>query len=308
MKTCVITGGNRGLGYECARALAREKDWTVVIACRDPRAGQAAVSRLHKLNANTNIAALKLDLASLASVNAFIASLQAGNLPPLGALVCNAGLQIVSGTKWTEDGFEMTFGVNHLGHYLLVHRLLESLIPPARILFVSSGTHDPALKTSMPAPEYRDARSLAFPNEIGGGDPEQIGGKRYTTSKLANIFTTYELARRLEARGIQGITVNAFDPGMMPGTGLARDHPLPVRLAWNYILPLLTLLRRSARPVEVSGAALARLVSDPELANTTGKFFSGTDMVPSSAESYDRDKAKELWETSAELVGLAQPL
>jgi NAD(P)-dependent dehydrogenase (short-subunit alcohol dehydrogenase family) len=133
-----------------------------------------------------------MDLASLASINKFVERVQKSNLPPLAALACNAGLQVVSGTKYTLDGFEMTFGVNHLGHYLLVNRLLESFAPNARIVFVSSDTHDPAMKTGMPEPAYTDAHSLAFPKS--GGDSIEIGRIRYTTSKLANIFTTYELA------------------------------------------------------------------------------------------------------------------
>lgn len=306
MKTVIITGGNRGLGYECARGIAREKDWQIVIACREPREAQEAVTRLREQSGNPNIEAWQLDLGALASVNAFAARAQASSLPPLGALICNAGLQIISGTRRTQEGFEMTFGVNHLGHYLLVNRLLKSLVPPARIVFVSSGTHDPAMKTGMPAPEYHDARSAAFPQEQVGDDPALVGRKRYTTSKLANVFTTYELARRLEAQGVTGITVNAFDPGMMPGTGLARDYNPLMRLGWKYVLPILTLFSRDVRRVEDSGAALARLILTPELATTTGKYFSGKNMIPSSAESYDLAKAKELWETSAELVGLVQ--
>jgi NAD(P)-dependent dehydrogenase (short-subunit alcohol dehydrogenase family) len=304
MKTVIITGGNRGLGYECARNIARDKDWQIVVACREPQEAQDAVTRLREQSSNPNIEAWQLNLASLASVNTFANRVQASSLPPLGTLICNAGLQIVSGTRRTQEGFEMTFGVNHLGHYLLVNHLLKNLVPPARIVFVSSGTHDPAMKTGMPAPEYRDARSAAFPQEQAGDDPALMGRKRYTTSKLANILTTYELARRLEAQGVTGITVNAFDPGMMPGTELARDYSPAMRLGWKYILPILTLFNRDVRRVEDSGAALARLVLAPELAATTGKYFSGKDMIPSSAESYDLVKAKELWETSAELVGV----
>ena len=306
MKTVIITGGNRGLGYECARVMAQNIDWHIVIACRDPQEAQQAVSQLSEPGRNQRLEARELDLASLKSINAFVDEFQKADLPPLGALICNAGLQVVSGTKHTQEGFEMTFGVNHLGHYLLVNRLLKNLAPPARIVFVSSGTHDPAMKTGMGDPEYTNARLLAFPNETSGADSLQVGRTRYTTSKLANILCTYELARRLDAKGIFGITVNAFDPGMMPGTGLARDYNPFIRFAWKYLLPVLRYFGTGARRVEDSGSALARLVLDPALENTTGKYFSGLEMIPSSVESYDQIRARELWETSAELVGLAE--
>jgi NAD(P)-dependent dehydrogenase (short-subunit alcohol dehydrogenase family) len=306
MKTVIITGGNRGLGYECARNIARDKDWYVIIACRDPREAQDSVQTLRAQSGNQNIQARELDLASLKSVNKFVDEIQKSDLPPLSALVCNAGLQVVSGTKRTQDGFEMTFGVNHLGHFLLVNRLIKKMTPPARIVIVSSGTHDPAMQTGMGDPQYSNTRLLAFPNEDVASDPQQTGRTRYTTSKLANIFFTYELVRRLEAWGIQDITVNAFDPGMMPGTGLARDYNIFMRLGWKYLLPILTLFRPGVRRVEDSGAALAWLVLAPELARVTGKYFSGKEMIPSSTESHDQAKAKELWETSTELVELAE--
>ena len=305
MKTVIVTGGNRGLGYECARLIAQDKNWQVVIACRTAQAAQQAVIRLRAESGSQKIEARELDLASLESINTFADEIQKAGLPPVGALVCNAGLQVVSGTKHTRDGFEMTFGVNHLGHYLLVNRLLESLEPPARIVFVSSGTHDPAMKTGMGDPEYTNARLLAFPREDANASALEVGRKRYTTSKLANVFCTYELVRRLEAGGFRMITVNAFDPGMMPGTGLADDYNPFMRLGWKYLLPILTYFGTGARRVEDSGAALARLVLAPELSGITGKYFSGLDMIPSSQESYDLAKARELWETSAELVGLS---
>ena len=161
-----------------------------------------------------------MDLASLTSVRAFVENVRAAGLPPLHAIVCNAGVQVVSGTEWTEDGVEMTFGVNHLGHFALVQGLLDELAHPARIVVVSSGTHDPSKHTGMPDPSYTSAADLAQPRAEQSHD----GRRRYTTSKLCNVLFTYELDRRL-GHGGQGVTVNAFDPGLMPGSGLARDYP-----------------------------------------------------------------------------------
>jgi len=306
MNTAIITGGNRGLGFECARTLAKLHDWRLIIACRDPQTAGAALENLRQKTGNQMIEAMQLDLASLESINSFAEKVQTSNLAPIQALICNAGIQVVSGTQYTQDGFEMTFGVNHLGHYLLVNRLLDCMDQAGRIIFVSSGTHDPVQKSGMPVPEYTNARLLAFPAKWEKENPGVTGRRRYTTSKLANIYTTYELSRRLNEKGLVTITVNAFDPGMMPGTGLARDYNPLARFGWKFVLPVMTIFSPGINRVEDSGAALAYLATAPEFAGVSGKYFTSRKMAPSSSDSYNREKASELWKTSAELVGLAK--
>jgi NAD(P)-dependent dehydrogenase (short-subunit alcohol dehydrogenase family) len=298
-RTVLITGGTSGLGYATARAIVTaDQHRQVVITGRDPARAKDAARRL-----GSHVVGLPLDLGSLAAVRRFVDDLANDDTPPMSAIVCNAGIQIISGTTRTQDGVEQTFGVNHLAHFLLVRELLPRLAIPARIVFVSSSTHDPAQHTGMPVPIYPDARTLAYPDDTGTENPAQAGRRRYTTSKLCNVLTTYELARRLDNRATSGITVNAFDPGLMPGTGLARDYHGIQALAWRYLLPALTLIpglgintpRRSA-------AALGRLILDPTLAGTTGRYFSGRREIRSSADSYDLAKAQDLWTTSTELV------
>lgn len=290
--TVLITGGTGSLGRETARILARAGR-TVVITGRTASAETAAALGEH-------VVGLPLDLGSLADVRRFAADLVARDLPPLHAVVCNAGIQTVSGTATTADGFEQTFGVNHLAHFLLVRELLPHLSAPGRIVFVASGTHDPAKHTGMPAPGYTDARSLAFARPDGNEAPSLAGRRRYTTSKLCNVMTTYELARRLDT---PGITVNAFDPGLMPGTGLARDYSPVQAFAWRYVMPALTIVPGlNINTPRRSAAALARLVLDPALAGTTGRYFEGRREIKSSKDSYDRARSAELWETSVELT------
>ena len=149
MGTAIITGASSGLGLECARALLRsDPSWHIVLAVRDTSRGAEAVSQLGQPQRCT---VMQMDLASLASVRTFAENVRDACLPPLHAIVCNAGVQ-VSSTEWTEDGVEMTFGVNHLGHFTLVQGLLDKLAHPARIVVVSSGTHDPTKHTGMPDP------------------------------------------------------------------------------------------------------------------------------------------------------------
>jgi light-dependent protochlorophyllide reductase len=294
-RTAIITGASSGLGLECARALLRsDPSWHVVLAVRDPRRGAEAVTQLGEPQRCT---VMQMDLASLASVRAFVQDVRDATLAPLHAIVCNAGLQVVSGTEWTEDGFEMTFGVNHLGHFALVQGLLDELAHPARIVVVSSGTHDPSKHTGMPHPDYTSAADLAQPRaEQPAGD----GRRRYTTSKLCNVLFAYELDRRL-GHGGGGVAVNAFDPGLMPGSGLARDYPPVQRLAWRYLFPALRVLP-GVRSTRTSGRYLAALASDSRFDGVTGEYFAGRRPIRSSADSYERDKALDLWETSERLL------
>jgi NAD(P)-dependent dehydrogenase (short-subunit alcohol dehydrogenase family) len=307
-KTVIVTGGNTGLGYQCARALAASSsEWHVIIASRNPDRAATAVKDLIAQTRNEHIDAMIVDLASLASVRRFAQDYAQRDLPPLRAVICNAGIQIVSGTTYTEDGFETTFAVNHLGHFLLVNLLLRHLVAPARVVFVSSGTHDPAQRTAMPAPHYRDTKSLAYP-DTKADDAGTAGRRAYTTSKLCNLLCAYELARRLQAEGRSTeqhpITANVFDPGLMPGSGLARDYGIMQRFAWRFILPLLRLFVPDVNSPATSGSTLARLVLDPRFERVTGKYFVGLKEMSSSQESYDQAKAAELWKTSAELVQL----
>ena len=192
-KTVIVTGGNSGLGFETARAIVQKGEgWHVVIAGRSRERCQEAADRLSHEIATASIEAMVLDLASISAVRSFASDLSAGNRPPLRALVCNAGVQHVGATQRTEDGFEATFGVNHLGHFLLANLMLPHLIAPGRIIFVSSGTHDPSQRTGMPAPLLRDARSLAAPDdeEEASHRPGFVGRRRYSTSKLCNVLCT----------------------------------------------------------------------------------------------------------------------
>jgi light-dependent protochlorophyllide reductase len=294
-RTAIITGANAGLGFECAGALlAADPSWHIVLAVRDVARGADAVARLGRPDRCT---VLEMDLASLKSVRGFVEMLRGMGLPPLHAIVCNAGLQVVSGTEQTVDGVEMTFGVNHLGHFALVRDLLDDMARPGRIVVVSSGTHDPDKFTGMPKPNFTSAAELARPGDVS--DPSE-GRRRYTTSKLCNVLFAYELDRRLDSGGL-GLSVTAFDPGLMPGSGLARDYSPAGRWAWRYLFPALRVLP-GVNSTRTSGRHLAALVYDPRFDGVTGVYFSGRKQIRSSTESYDRDKAIDLWQTSEGLV------
>jgi NAD(P)-dependent dehydrogenase (short-subunit alcohol dehydrogenase family) len=309
----LVTGGNSGIGFECARRLARD-GWHVVIASRDREASAEAVQRIARDGRSGGVTAMHLDLGSIAAVRHFAAEIEETGVR-LRALVCNAGLQVTRGLARSADGFELTFAVNHLGHFLLTNLLLHGLLAhaPARIVIVASGVHDPKLRTGMPKPSITDVATLAT---SGGPARDAYDGRlAYVNSKLCNLWFGYELARRIAAAGLASdarpLTVNAFDPGLVPGSGLARDYPAPLRFVWSRILPaaatVLSPLVAGINPAPKAGAALARLVVDPTLAGVSGKYFPSHTRwreAPSSDASYDRDRARALWEESVRMTRL----
>ncbi|HWN36488.1 MAG TPA: SDR family NAD(P)-dependent oxidoreductase [Pseudonocardia sp.] len=296
--TYLVTGGTSGLGLECARALAATPGARVVVTGR-------TLERTAEVAAGLGAHPMRLDLASLASVHRFAdelaAELAAGGLPPLRGLVCNAGLQ-VHGESRTEDGFETTFGVNHLGHLALVEQLVDLFQAPARIVLVASGTHDPAKPTGTPSPlADAGADELAFPPASPDESPARAGLRRYATSKLAGVRTSYVLSRRLAGRSI---AVNAFDPGLMPGTGLARDAGPVARLLWRTVARALVALP-PVHTSRTSGTNLARLLTAPELAGVSGAYFVGRRPAGSSLASYQVEAGEALYRDSLRLIGAA---
>lgn len=232
-RSSIVTGGNAGLGLAYGRALAGDPGSVVVIACRDVRRGEAAARTVDATGARVRV--LQLDLADLSSVRAFPEAFRRAGLPPLAGLVCNAGVQGNDAPTRTRDGHEATFGVNHLAHYLLARLMLGDMQDGGRIVFVSSNTHDPATKTGLPEPRYTGAEMLS----ADGATDARSGQRRYTTSKLCNLHCTYELDRRLRSSDdahLRSLRVDAFDFGMVPGTGLARSYPPLLRFAWSYLL------------------------------------------------------------------------
>jgi NAD(P)-dependent dehydrogenase (short-subunit alcohol dehydrogenase family) len=309
-QTIIITGGNSGLGYQCAKNIAQsERGWHIIIASRNLHRVESAVSRLITKTSYPHIQGLELDLASLQSVRHFVQQLSQLNIPPLTGLICNAGVQIVSGNTYTVDGFETTFGVNHLAHFLLVNLLLPQMAEGSQIVFVSSDTHDPTTQTGMPATRYESPHQMAFPHEINEmEDVGTLGQRRYATSKLCNLLCTYELARRLQRNQIK-ISVNAFNSGLMLDTQLARGYSTKQKLSLllNNFLPLLRQVLKFHNSKNM-GKALALVILNPDLNGVTGKYFDGFVRGNSSAESHDELKAVELWDESKVLVSLKESI
>jgi len=165
MRTVVVTGANVGVGFATAKFLAASPDWHVVLACRSESKANAAIGAIMLAHPDSRMSFLPLDLCSLSSVRRLPAALAAMQIAPLGGLILNAGGINMKAKllEFTEDGFERTFQLNFLGHFLLAHLLIEHMAAPARIIFVSSDLHDPAATRMgrIAPPRYGPVEDLA---------------------------------------------------------------------------------------------------------------------------------------------------
>jgi len=235
-----MTGGTSGLGKVAAGKIADTLGTRILLGARPDN--QFALK------------ALPLDLTRLASVRVFAQ----GVIQELGdglinGLVLNAGTQFPNINQRTTDGFETTFAVNYLAHYLLLQLLLPKLAHGATVVITTSNTHDPD-KNPM-APKKLDPVLLAYPSERGPTG-FSAGFRAYAASKLCDLLMARGLAESNEAKE-KGLTVVAYNPGLTVGTSLFRAWPLWARLAMGTV----GLIRPMARlaTVEQAGQTLADL-------------------------------------------------
>lgn len=302
-RSVIVTGGTINMGYHAALTIARKHpDYLVVVSSRsDPNHAAATINATLKQN---NVIYLPLDLSSPQNIRAYASTWASSkSYPPIQALLLNAALQFPGALTLTDEddgAIEKTFAITHVGHAILFHLLCPFLAPNARVVVTSSGTHDPALKTGLPPPIYTSAAALAHPPPaLAAGD----GRRHYTNAKLANVLWTYALQRRLAGVAPErGIAVNAMDPGLMPGTGLAREYNAFFRWVWTVVLPRVRPLVRlmfgtdNIHTPEESGAALARLATADEVAGVKGRYFEGRKEIESSVASYEAEKQDDLWD------------
>ena len=260
----VLTGATSGVGLHIARRLAREPGVEIIAGARFPGRTDA----LRAAVPAGRLSVLPLDLADLASVRTFADAVVArlGDEGQLAGVVCNAGLQILGPKQMTTDGVEATFGTNHLGHYVLVERLLDRLVPGAVVTTTGSGTHNPDEKLATTAgfrgAVFRDAATVASGDLGPPGSELERALDRYATSKLCNILHVRALAARVPEDRVRFFS---FDPGLMPGTGLARDRSAIEQFAWRYVMPLIRPFVRGVSSPKTSGRALVeRLLLAPE--------------------------------------------
>lgn len=336
------------MGFEASKRLAAEGH-TLVLACRTLDKAEMTVARIreqlsgsfHSGLAGSTWAPAKLvpaecNLASLASIKNFASDFLPSRIggrgdgregiedssPLIDALCLNAGLSrntAATDCLRTDDGFEVTVGVNHFGHFYLNHLLLPYMSPSGKIVVTSSSVHDPdgpggaqGMTASLGNLEGLQTKGRAC-EMIDGGDFN--ADKAYKDSKLCNVLFTRELQRRLERKATtKGITANSFTPGLIVGTGLFRDqNPFFVKL---FDFAATDLFKVGETP-SWGGGCLAYMVDS---VNSRGLFYAAQPGAskdgdaafgnqfkssPVSKEAQDDQKAKKLWELSERVLGLA---
>jgi NAD(P)-dependent dehydrogenase (short-subunit alcohol dehydrogenase family) len=290
----VMTGGTSGLGAVAARRFADAH----VDLLLGARGGGPYVAP-----------ALPLDLTSLDDVRAFATKVEdALGTTTIQALVLNAG-GYARGR--TAEGYDATFVLNHLAHYLLIRRLWSQIRDGGTVLLTTSGTHDPAERTMIPPPCHANAIWLARPELDPHRDraPRKSAARAYASAKLCVVLTARALDARCDARD-RGITVLAYDPGPTPGTGLVREQSAFIRFVWGSLATPLRLVMRKANSIEDAGGTLAGLVLGTT-SRAEGRVYAalrrGQLTWPELSVLARRDDLVEaLWRDSAALVGLPQ--
>ncbi|HXY91117.1 MAG TPA: SDR family oxidoreductase [Acidimicrobiia bacterium] len=276
-KVVLITGGNAGIGKETAIGLAK-LGATVVITSRNAERGRDALAEIKQRSGSDRVDVMQLDLASLASVRSFADAFLA-RYDRLDVLVENAGL-VLGSRNVTEDGFETTFQVNHLGHFLLTELLRDRLVAsaPSRVVVVASDAHKSA-RRGLDFDDLQSSRYRSF--------------NVYAKSKLANILFTRELARRLDGTGV---TANVVHPGFV-ASRFGRDGDLG--MLGKVTMPL---MRPFALNAEQGARTSVYVASDPALEGVTGTYWVRCAPVSPSDAALDDDAARELWERSVAMV------
>jgi retinol dehydrogenase 12 len=275
-KVCLVTGATGGIGLITAQALARAGADVVIIG-RIPDKTAAVAKQMQEEGGQVEY--LVGDLCAQSEVRRLADEFHQGH-NRLDVLINNAGAFFMK-RQTSREGIEMTFALNHLAYFLLTNLLLDLLIAsaPSRIVNVSSGAH-----------------SAGRLNLDDVSNPHSYSGwAAYSQSKLANVYFTYELERRLEGTGV---TVNALHPGFV-ATNFGRSNG-------GIFKPLFRLFQIGAISPEEGAKTSIYLASSPEVDGLTGKYFYKSKPVPSSPVSYDIDMARRLWDLSEELTRVTE--
>ncbi|MWV44354.1 SDR family NAD(P)-dependent oxidoreductase [Paenibacillus sp. HJL G12] len=278
-KMMIVTGANSGMGLASTVALAKTGA-EVVMVCRNEQRGQAALVEAIRQSGSDKIQLMLCDLGSLTSIREF-AKAFTERYDRLDVLLNNAGVVMIKRQE-TSDGFEMDLGVNHLGHFLLTHLLLDVLLasPQGRVVSVASGAYK-AGKIHFDDPFLKRGFNPA---------------KAYAQSKLANILFTKELASRLEGTHV---TANCVHPGAV-GTqiGVNRDT--------GFGKTVLAMLKPFFLTPEKGAETAVYLATAPELEKVSGQYFYKKNPQKLSTKADSTEDAKRLWEWSCEQVGIAE--
>ncbi|MGB0061690.1 SDR family NAD(P)-dependent oxidoreductase [Candidatus Binatus sp.] len=278
-RTIIVTGANTGIGEWTARALAGAGA-RVIFACRQPASGNAAVARTRDAHPGCKAEFAQLDLASFASITRFTDHLDADRID---ALICNAGLVRTSWAE-TEEGFERTVGVCHIGHFLLARLLMPRMLACAapRVVMVSSLSHR--------SPAKLDFDRLPMTRE------NFRGMTAYGQAKLCNVL----MAKSLQSRyGGRGLVACALHPGTLVTTDIGRNSKI-----FGALMKLVSPFTKS--PSQGAATSVYATVHEPA-SELAGQYLQNCQITPSSSEANDPTVADRLWTASEQWIAAAQP-
>jgi NAD(P)-dependent dehydrogenase (short-subunit alcohol dehydrogenase family) len=287
MKTVVMTGGTAGFGAVAAKKISNTPNTKLILGARD--------------NKNFSIDILPLDLACLSNVRSFVQSLTKKlNGAKIDVLIMNAGAQFGTTKHRTGDGFESTFAINHLAHYLLLRLLTPSLAKNATVVITTSDVHDPKMVPF--GPNELNPEALAHPEDKSTGFMPGI--KAYASSKLCNLLTARAFEASSDAQ-LNGMRVVAYNPGLTAGTALFRAWPW-----WAKWMMAVATRLRPVNTVEQAGNLIADLglgAIVPPSGRIYASLVKGKLTWPDPSELAQSDTAMSgLWVASAQMVGLPE--
>lgn len=311
--TAIVTGASSSIGLHAAANLVQRGDYHVVLAVRNPEKAMEEAERMKFPVGSFTV--LPLDLSSLSSVRTFVTEYKKKGFRSLNALICNAATWYPKDKKArvTEDGFDETVQVNHLGHFLLANMLLSDLkFAKGRLVFLATQTHNPDTLPGKIPPQADLGELEGMESGFKSGN-RTIDGKKfeptkvYKDSKVCNVLTMTEMNRRY---GADGVVVSAVFPGCIASSNLFREK----RDWFRWFFPLFQkYITRQYVSEEEAGRRVACVAADPEFGDSgkywqwRGSYLEGVDKtepVPIMPTEREADKAERLWELSANLVGL----
>ena len=274
-KIVLITGANAGLGKETAIQLAK-KGATIIMACRNEKRALESLKEIKEKSGSEKIELYIVDLADQDSIRSMVSDFKK-NHNKLHVLINNAGV-MPDERITTKEGYEMTFAINHLGHFLLTNLLLDIIMnsSPSRIINVSSVAHKFA---------NLDLDNINLNQGFSGL-------RAYSNSKLMNLLFTYELASRLQGTGV---TVNALHPGNVK-TNLTNPDGIWLKKVFFAFLRIFFIGIKKGAKTSIY------LASSPQVENVTGTYFIKSKPARSSKKSRDKALQNKIWDLSEELT------
>ncbi|XP_076895022.1 short-chain dehydrogenase TIC 32 B, chloroplastic-like [Bidens hawaiensis] len=285
--TAIITGATSGIGAETARVLAK-CGVRIVMPARNLKAAEEIKTSILSEFPDSEIIVLTLDLSSLHSVTSFVTEFQALNLP-LNLLINNAG-KFSHHHQISEDGIEMTFATNFLGHFLLTKMLIENMIEAAKI----SGVQGRIVNVTSAVHSWFSGDLICSVGQITRDKSQYDATRAYAISKLANVLHTKELARRLEQMDAN-VTVNCVHPGIVR-TRLTRDNE-------GFVTDLIFFIAsKLVKTIPQAAATTCYVATHPRVTNVNGKYFVDCNEASPSKLGCNPDEAARLWSFSEIMV------